>query len=90
MSAYFLLRCGPIRRESQRVVFERGARGWNTHRMKRKTVPCWSISTAVRGSNSTPAASRPTLVCSRTLALPDEVKQWSMTTLRDRLVKIRA
>jgi len=26
----------------------------------------------------------------RTLALPDEVKQWSMTTLRDRLVKIGA
>jgi hypothetical protein len=26
----------------------------------------------------------------RTLALPEEVKQWSMTTLRDRLVKIGA
>ena len=26
----------------------------------------------------------------RTLALPDEVKQWSMTTLRERLVKIGA
>jgi len=26
----------------------------------------------------------------RTLALPDEVRQWSMTTLRDRLVKIGA
>jgi hypothetical protein len=26
----------------------------------------------------------------RTLALPDEVKQWSMTSLRDRLVKISA
>ena len=26
----------------------------------------------------------------RTLALPDEVKQWSLTTLRERLVKIGA
>jgi hypothetical protein len=26
----------------------------------------------------------------RTLALPEQVKQWSMTTLRDRLVKIGA
>ena len=26
----------------------------------------------------------------RTLALPEEVKQWSLTTLRDRLVKIGA
>ncbi len=26
----------------------------------------------------------------RTLALPEEVKQWSMTTLRDRQVKIGA
>ena len=26
----------------------------------------------------------------RTLALPEEVKHWSMTTLRDRLVKIGA
>jgi len=26
----------------------------------------------------------------RTLALPETVKQWSMTTLRDRLVKIGA
>ena len=26
----------------------------------------------------------------RTLALPDEVKHWSLTTLRDRLVKIGA
>ena len=26
----------------------------------------------------------------RTLALPDEVKQWSLTTLREKLVKIGA
>ncbi len=60
------------------------ARSWRTRWVKRN----WSLS----GSISTGGCSWSFIEAGshRTLALPDEIEQWSLTTLREKLIKIGA